>query len=73
MEKIRHWVADVFCWVVSLFCYFSEILKWFTPAHCEHISQIIAMIIGAMTLFFITIPRALPNMRKFFKKRSKKK
>lgn len=68
MEKIRHWGTDISCWIVSFFCYFTDLLKWFTPAHCEHVSQIIAMLIGILTLFFITIPKAVPNMRRIFKR-----
>ncbi len=51
MERLRSLGAEIIGWVVSFCC-------WFTPAHCDHFAKVLAVLIGVVTLLFITLPKA---------------
>jgi hypothetical protein len=62
MEKFKGivygWWADISGSVAAMLC-------WFTKDHCEYLTTLTALTIGVFTLFFITIPKSIPNIKKF--------
>lgn len=62
MDRIRQWGAEICGGTVSFLC-------WFTPEHCSHASTVLAMVIGFITLFFITIPNAINAVRRMMRRR----
>ena len=60
MERLRHWIDDIWGGAASFMC-------WFTQAHCDHIATVLAMSIGFVTLFFITIPKAYITIKRCFR------
>jgi len=57
MEKLKPVAAELIGWIVSFCC-------WFTPAQCDHLAKIIAVLIGTVTLLFITLPKAWKNIKR---------
>ena len=64
MDRIREsfylWWADISGSLAACLC-------WFTKDHCDYLTTLTALSIGFFTLFFITIPKALPNIKQFAK------
>ena len=58
MESFRFWATDVWGGVVSFGL-------WFTPEHCDAVYRALAVPIGGITLFCITIPKAVVTLRDF--------
>jgi len=57
MDRLKYWLTDIWSGIVSFFC-------WFTPEHCDRISNILGMftnflgvLIALPTLLFITLPK----------------
>ncbi len=61
MERLKVWGAECTSGIVGFFC-------WFTPSHCDYLAKVIAVLIGLITLLFITLPKAWPNIKKTWKK-----
>ena len=61
MERVKSWAAEVAGGIASALC-------WFTPAHCDYVATLLAMLIGFVTFFFITLPKAMPRMRSAWRK-----
>lgn len=59
MGGIRHWFIDIWSFVVSGWC-------WFTPNRCHDISTRVALIIGILTLVFVTLPKVVEQTKKLF-------
>ncbi len=65
-DLIGNWWADASGAVATGLC-------WFTTSHCEYLTTLLAMLIGFFTLFFITIPKAIPNIKLLFQTMKRKK
>lgn len=63
MERFKIIVGS---WWADLSGLLASSLCWFTKSHCEYLTTLLALIIGLLTLFFITIPKVIPNVRKSF-------
>jgi len=63
-QRLTEWGEDIIGCAIGCFC-------WFTPAHCDGLAKVVALLIGVITLFFITIPKAYLTIRIFFKRISK--
>ena len=62
---VENWWADASGAVATGLC-------WFTTSHCEYLTTLLAMLIGFFTLFFITIPKAIPNIKLLFQSMKRK-
>lgn len=51
MERLKYFGSELIGVFVGFFC-------WFTPEHCDHVAKIVAVLIGIITLLFITLPKA---------------
>jgi len=61
METLKKWMADFIGYLVSFICMLM-------PRTCEEWTSLFAMMIAFFTLFFITIPKAWPNVKRFWRK-----
>ncbi len=60
MDKFKNWFLDILGYVVSAVCVYF-------PHSCEEWTKVFAMLITIVTLFFITLPKAWPNIKKFLR------
>lgn len=69
MERFKDLVGN---WWVDASGAVATGLCWFTTSHCEYLTTLLAMLIGFFTLFFITIPKAIPNIKLLFQTMKRK-
>ncbi|MCK5783866.1 MAG: hypothetical protein KAH06_05425 [Desulfobacterales bacterium] len=64
METVKKWIVDVIGYAVYLFLKYMPDM----PHTCEEWTQIVALIIGLVTLFGITLPKAWDIQKKRWQK-----
>jgi len=57
MSYLRGWWVDIWSYVVSIGC-------WFSVERCQCISSRVALIIGVLTLIFITLPNVYRRIKR---------
>lgn len=55
---------EIVSYIVSALCYFGNKVIEVLPHTCDGWTKVIGLIIALLTLFFITLPKAWPNIRK---------
>ncbi len=63
-QRLTEWGEDIVGGLVGCLC-------WFTPAHCDGLAKVIALLIGIITLFFITLPKAWMTIKMYRSGREK--
>jgi len=67
LERLQKWIHDAIGYIVSGWCIDWDKLCLMWPNNCEEWTNVFGFLIAFFTLFFITLPKAWPNMKKLFR------